>query len=204
MFFDVIAHLNYFLNKTNNLIFWINFVVLLFFWFEFAKQKHNLSEYIANILAIYTVIIGLELVHIYMIQNDMLIHNIGQYFTAILNLLMLITWIIRLHYLQSPQAKENEYYIKNYKVLYGLVEKPRVGVFEQIYHKLNKKIIWGILIAIGMIGSVLFLFNQFNLFVSGNIFLFLIALIISVFFAIFYWNKRWFQGIEFLIRKKNK
>ena len=75
MFFDVIENINYFLTKTNNLIFWINFVVLLFFWYEFAKQKHNLSEYISNILAIYTVIIGLELVHIYLIQNDMIFHN---------------------------------------------------------------------------------------------------------------------------------
>jgi hypothetical protein len=139
-----------------------------------------------------------------MIENDILIHNLGQYFTAILNFLMLIIWMIRLHYLQSPQAKENEYYIKNYKVLYGLVEKPRVGMFEKIYHKLNKKLIWAILFAIGLISSTMFLFNQFNLFISRNIFLLLIALIISIFFAIFYWNKRWFQGIEFLIRKKNK
>jgi hypothetical protein len=204
IFFDVIDFFGYFLSRTNNLIYWINFVILLMFWYEFAKQKHNLSEYIANIVAVYTIIIGLELVHIYLTENDILIHNFGQYFTAFLNMLMLAIWIIRLHYLQSPQAKENEYYIKNYKVLYGLVEKPRVGVFEQVYHKLNRRIIWSLLIVIGLIGSVIFLFNQFNLFISRNIFLLLFALIVSIFFAILYWDKRWFQGIEFLIRKKTK
>jgi len=201
-FFNVIDYFVYFLNSTNNIIFWVNFVILLLFWYEFAKQKHNLSEYIANLVAIYTTMIGLELVHIFLTENDIIIHNLGQYFTAILNLLMLATWIIRLHYLQSPQAKENEYYIKNYKVLYGLVEKPRVGVFEQMYHKLNKRIIVGFLVLIGTIGSVMFLFNQFNMFISRNIFLLLFALIISIFFAIIYWDKRWFQGIEFLIKKK--
>jgi hypothetical protein len=202
--FDVIDYFQYFLNKTNNIIFWINFVILLLFWYEFVKQKHNLSEYIANIVVIYTIIIGVELVHIFLIENDILIHNFGQYFTAILNMLMLITWIVRLHYLQSPQAKENEYYITNYKILYGLVEKPRVGIFEQTYHKLNRRIIWALLLLIGIIGSTLFLFNQFNLFISKNIFLLIFALIVSTFFAILYWDKRWFQGIEFLIRKKNK
>jgi len=204
MFFDVIDYFVFFLNSTANIIFWVNFVILLLFWYEFAKQKHNLSEYMANIIAIYTTIIGLELVHIYLTENDILIHNLGQYFTAILNFLMLTTWIIRLHYLQSPQAKENEYYIKNYKVLYGLVEKPRVGVFEQTYHKLNKRSILAMLIIIGVLGSTMFLFNQFNMFISGNIFLLLLAFILSIFFAVIYWDKRWFQGIEFLIKKKNK
>ena len=193
-----------FINQSNNIIFWINFVILLLFWFEFAKQKHNLSEYMANIIVIYTITIGMELVHLFLIDNDIVIHNFGQYFTAILNVLMLITWLTRLHYLQSPQAKENEYYIKNYKVLYGLVEKPRVGVFEHVYHKLNRRLIWSLLILIGIIGSSLFLFNQFDLFISKNIFLLIFALIVAVFFAIIYWDKRWFQGIEFLIKKKSK
>lgn len=202
--FDLIDSFNFIINSTNNIIFWINFVVLLLFWYEYAKQKHNLSEYIANIIAIYTTIVGLELIHIFLIENDIVIHNLGQYFTALLNAIMLFTWLTRLHYLQSPQAKENEYYIKNYKVLYGLAEKPRVGLFEQIYHKLNRRLIWGFLIIIGIIGSSLFMFNQFDLFISKNIFLLLFALIVSIFFAILYWDKRWFQGIEFLIRKKNK
>jgi len=204
MFFDVIEYFTYFLNSTNNIIYWINFVILLLFWYEFSKQKHNLSEYMANIVAIYTTVIGLELMHIFLIENDIIIHNLGQYFTAILNLLMLSIWLIRLHYLQSPQAKENEYYIKNYKVLYGLVEKPRIGIFEQVYHKLNKQIILGSLVLIGTLISIMFLFNQFNMFISKNILILLFALIISVFFAVIYWDKRWFQGIEFLIKKKNK
>jgi len=203
-YFDVIDHFTFLLNSTNNFIYWVNFVILLLFWYEFAKQKHNLSEYMANIIAIYTTIIGLELVHIFLIENDLIIHNLGQYFTAVLNLLMLSIWLIRLHYLQSPQAKENEYYIKNYKILYGLVEKPRVGVFEQVYHKLNKRIVLGSLILIGIIGSAMFLLNQFSLFISRNILLLLFALIIFIFFAIIYWDKRWFQGIEFLIKKKKK
>jgi len=203
-FFDVIEYFTFFLNSTNNFIYWANFVILLLFWYEFAKQKHNLSEYMANIIAIYTTIIGLELVHLFLVKNDLIIHNLGQYFTAVLNILMLSIWIIRLHYLQSPQAKENEYYIKNYKVLYGLVEKPRVGVFEQVYHKLTKRIVLGSLILIGIIGSAMFLSNQFSLFISRNILLLLFALIIFIFFAIIYWDKRWFQGIEFLIQKKKK
>lgn len=206
MSLDAIDYFQYFnfINQSNNIIFWINFVILLLFWYEFAKQKHNLSEYIANILVIYTIIVGIELVHIFLIKNDILIHNFGQYFTAILNILMLFTWLVRLNYLQSPQAKENEYYIKNYKILYGLVEKPRVGIFEQTYYKLSRRLIWGVLIVIGVVGSTLFLFNQFDLFVSKNIFILLFALIVAIFFAILYWDKRWFQGIEFLIKKQKR
>jgi len=203
-FFDVIEYFAYVLSSTNNIIYWVNFVILLMFWYEFIKQKHNLTEYMVNIIAIYTTIIGLELVHIFLIKNDIIIDIMGQYFTAVLNFLMLSAWLFRLHYLQSPLAKENEYYIQNYKVLYGLVEKPRVGVFEQVYHKLNKRIVLGSLILIGIIGSAMFLSNQFSLFISRNILLLLFALIIFIFFAIIYWDKRWFQGIEFLIKKKKK
>jgi hypothetical protein len=202
--FDIINHFAFIKNRTNNIIFWINFVILLLFWYEFAKQKHNLSEYMANIIVVYTITIGMELVHIFLIENDIVIHNLGQYFTAILNILMLFIWLVRLNYLQSPQAKENEYYIKNYKILYGLVEKPRVGLFEQTYHKLNRRLIWGALLIIGIIGSSLFVFNQFDLFISKNIFILLFALIVAIFFAILYWDKRWFQGIEFLLKKKKK
>jgi len=203
-FFDVIEYWTYFHNSTNNIIYWVNFIILLLFWYEFAKQKHNLSEYMANIIAIYTTSIGLELVNMFLINNDLILHNLAQYFVAVLNFLILSTWLIRLHYLQSPQAKENEYYIKNYKVLYGLVEKPRVGIFEQIYHKINKRIVFEFLILIGIIVSVIFLLNQFSLIISRNILLLLFALIIFIFFAIIYWDKRWFQGIEFLIKKKKK
>jgi hypothetical protein len=202
--FDIINDFAFIINRTNNIIFWINFVILLLFWYEFSKQKHNLSEYMANIIVVYTITIGMELVHIFLNANDIVIHNLGQYFTAILNILMLFIWLVRLNYLQSPQAKENEYYIKNYKILYGLVEKPRVGLFEQTYHKLNRRLIWGLLIVIGIIGSSLFAFSQFDLFISKNIFILLFALIVAIFFAILYWDKRWFQGIEFLIKKKKK
>jgi len=89
MSFDIIKYFNFFINRTNNIIFWVNFVILLLFWYEFAKQKHNLSEYIANIIAIYTTIVGLELIHIFLIENDILIHNFGQYFTAALNMVWL-------------------------------------------------------------------------------------------------------------------
>ena len=203
-YFDVIEYFTYFLSSTNNIIYWVNFIILLLFWYEFIKQKHNLSEYMANIIAIYSTIIGLELVHIFLVKNDIIIDIIGQYFTAILNILMLLAWLFRLHYLQSPLAKENEYYIQNFNILYGLVEKPRVGVFEKIYHKLNKTIFLGSLIFIGIIGSAIFLLNQFSLFISKNVLLLIFALIVFTFFAIIYWDKRWFQGMEFLIKKNKK
>ncbi len=193
------------LNSMNNKVFLANFTVLLLFWNEYSKQKHNLSEYLSIVIAIYTIIIGFEIIHIFLMKNDLVfLHNLGQYFTAILNLLMLTTWIIRFNYLQSPQSKENERYIKNYKVLYGLVEKPRTGLFERVYHKTNVRIIWIFIFILCLSVTILFVFNQLNLFVKKNIFLLTISLIVSILFAIMYWDKRWYRAIGFLIKKKKE
>jgi hypothetical protein len=180
----------------------INFTILLLFWHEYSKQKHNLSEYLANIVVIHTIIVGFEIVHIYLIKNEIVIYNLGQYFTGFLNFLMLIVWFFRLNYLHTPQSVKNEHYIENYKILHGFVEKPRTGLFETFYHNINPKIIWTFILAITSCSLTLFLFNHFNLFVKKNILLLVFSLIISTIVAIMYWNKRWYRAIEFLIKKK--
>jgi len=192
----------------NNRIFFVNFSILLLFWYEYSKQKHNLSEYLINIIVLFTIIIGMEILHIFNIKSDVDVfgnfHNIGQYFTAILNFLILIVWILRLSYLHSPYSKENEHFIKNYNVLYGFMEKPRTGYVEGIYQRVNPRFIWLFVLLSCIICVLLVVFNHLNLFVKKNVLLLTISLVISAGLAILYWNKRWYQAIEFLIKKKKK
>lgn len=181
----------------------INFALLVIFWHQFTQTKFIFSEYISNILSVYTVLIGLEILHQFSIQNDLIFAEFAQYFNFLLYLILTIIWIQRLNYLIKPESKENENYIKNYYMLQGFIEKPRKGILVTFYSNLNKKVIVAAFFIMISLGIYLFSFGKFQIFIKLNILILILAAIISIILAIVTWHRRWYDAIGFFFKNQN-
>ena len=179
----------------------LNFSLLLIFWHQYTKNKIIFSEYLSNILSIFSILIALEIYEVFSIQNDLIFHYLSQYFTSVLYLIMMILWIIRLYYLFIPKSKENENYIKNYYILHGFVEKPHKGFFVEFYSSLNKKIVITIFSIMIFIGIYFFLFGKFKIFIRLNVLILIMATIISTVLAIITIYNRWYDSIGIFFKK---
>jgi hypothetical protein len=180
----------------------INFSLLVVFWHQYTKTKLIFSEYLSSVLSVYTVSIGLTILHAFSYENDLLFVYFGQYFELVLYLIFTILWILRLNYLDKPEAIENENYIENYYILQGFIEKPRKGLLVTFYSELNRTaLISGTLVVI-FLGIYLFFYDNFEIFIRLNILILIIALIISTILAIATWHKRWYDAMGFLFRKQ--
>jgi len=180
----------------------INFSLLVVFWHQYTQTKLIFSEYLSSILSVYTVSIGLGILHAFSYENDLLFVYFAQYFDSILYMIFTILWILRLYYLNKPESLENENYIENYYMLQGFIEKPRKGLLVTFYSGLNKTaLIVGTLVVI-FLGTYLFFYNKFEIFIRLNILILIIALIISTILAIVTWHKRWYDAMGFLFKKQ--
>ena len=180
----------------------INFSLLVVFWHQYTQSKLIFSEYLSSILSVYTVSIGLAILHAFSLENSIIFEYFAQYFESILFLIFTILWILRLNYLNEPESEENENYIQNYYMLHGFIEKPRKGLLVTFYSGINKTaLIIGILVLI-FLGVYLFFYNKFEVFIRLNILILIIALIISAILAIVTWHKRWYDAMGFLFKKQ--
>jgi hypothetical protein len=184
----------------------MNFSLLVVFWHQYTQNKIIFSEYLSNILALFTIIIGIEIFHFFSFQYDIVFYYLSQYFYAFLYSIMLILWFLRLNYLKNPDSKSNEEYIENYFVLHGFVSKPRQGLLFEFYSNINKSVIITSIIVMIFLGFFLFFFDNFEVFVGLNLLLLIIAVIISLILSIVTWHRRWYDAVGFLFRgnKVNK
>jgi hypothetical protein len=190
--------------KFDYYIYILNFSFLVVFWQQYTHNKLIFSEYLANILLVHTIIIAMKIFHIFSFQNNLIFHFFSQYFNAILNIIMLLLWIARLYYLYSPESKFNEHYIANYNILHGFIDKPRKGLILALYAYHNRSIGYIVFPVIITVGIVMFVFNNFQIFVKLNILILMLALIISTIMAVIYWQKRWHETIGFFFIKRGK
>lgn len=181
----------------------LNFSLLVIFWHQYTKMKLIFSEYLPNILSIYTIIIGLEIFHNFSSQNELLFHYFAQYFNFLLYLFITGLFIARINYLLDPKSKTNENYIQNYEILHDFMDKPRRGIFIEFYSNLNRNTILIILGVVIFLGIYLFFFNRFTIFIRLNILLLILASIISLILAIITWHKRWYSAIGIFFKKKS-
>ena len=182
----------------------INFSLLVVFWHQYTQTKLIFSEYLSSILSVYTVSIGLAILHAFSYENDLLFEYLGQYFELILFFIFTILWILRLNYLNEPESHENENYIENYYMLQGFIEKPRKGLLVTFYSGINKTaLIIGSIVLI-FLGVYLFFYNKFEIFIRLNILILIIAFIISIILAIVTWHKRWYDAMGFLFKKQKQ
>jgi hypothetical protein len=131
----------------------------------------------------------------------------GQYFNAVINTGFIIIWFIRLNYLSDPESKKGEYFVINYDMLSGYVEKPPNELWDAVLTRLGKqKLFFGSLILFGIICIPLILIGDINFFSRFNIILMLFFLLAVMIYAIVYTQRKWFNHIGFLIKeqKSNK
>jgi hypothetical protein len=195
--YEVLFQCNYYMNL-------VTFSFMVVFWQQHASNRLLLSEYLSNVLSIFTVIIALEIFHTFSSMNDLILHYFGQYFNFILNMLLLSTLFVRLRYLHSPDSVQNEYYIKNYNILHGFINKPRSGLFYAIYTGMNRTILIASMVGLVLLGLSLFLINHFQVFIKLNILILILGLIISFIVAITSWINRWENTMGFFFREKKK
>ena len=182
----------------------INFSLLIIFWHQYTKMKIIFSEYLPNIISIYTVVIGLEIFHNFSSQNELLFHYFAQYFNSILWFLILGLFIARVNYLINPISVKNEKYIQNYFMLHGYMEKPRRGLFVEFYSSINRNAILIILAVLIFLGVYLFFFNRFKVFIRLNILILVLSAIISMILAILTWHTRWYNAIGIFFKRREK
>jgi hypothetical protein len=182
----------------------INFSLLVVFWHQYTQTKLIFSEYLSNILSVYTVLVGLEILHSFSIQNNLLFTYLAQYFNVLLYLIISILWLIRLNYLNQPESIDNEEYIENYYMLHGFIEKPRKGLLITFYSSLNKSVVIITLVLMILLGVYLFSYDNFQIFIKLNILILILATIISAILAIVTWQNRWYDAMGFFFKKQKK
>jgi hypothetical protein len=174
------------------------------FWHQYTQTKLIFSEYLSSILSVYTILIGLGILHAFSQANEIIFILFAQYFDLILFLIIVILWILRLNYLNKPESIENENYIENYYMLQGFIEKPRKGLLVSFYSGINKTgLIVGTLVVTSL-GVYLFFYDKFEIFIRLNILILIIAMIISIILAIATWHKRWYDAMGFLFKKQKQ
>ena len=182
----------------------LNFSLLVIFWHQYTKTKLIFSEYLSNVISVYTIIIGLEIFHNFSAQNELLFHYFAQYFNAILYILILGLFFTRWLYLLNPDSENNERYVKNYYLMQGLIDKPRRGLLIEFYSSINKSTLYGAIGILMFLGTFLFLFDKFKIFIRLNILLLIIAVIVSGILSIITWHKRWYDAIGIFFKNKSR
>lgn len=181
----------------------LSFSTLVVFWQQYSKFHFVLSEHMPTILTIFSAMVANEIFQDFSIKNDLIYHTIGMYFNLLLYITMLVVWLIRLEYLKSPIAKENEYYNENYNLVPEDYEKPRQSWLKiSFFNKKYRQYTISILSLLLVLGLSLFLFNHFEVFIKLNILILIIALVASVIGTFVYWHRRWYQSVGILFKKR--
>jgi hypothetical protein len=182
----------------------INISLLVVFWHQYTQTKLIFSEYLSSILSIYTISVGLFVLHAFSYENELLFEYFGQYFELLLYVIFAILWTLRLNYLNKPESVENENYIENYYMLQGFIDKPRKGLMVTFYSGINKTALIIVILVLVFLGIYLFFYDKFEIFIRLNILILILAFIISTILAIATWHKRWYNAMGFLFKKTKK
>jgi hypothetical protein len=182
----------------------LNFCLLVVFWHQYTQSKLIFSEYLSSIISAYTILIGLQIFHMFSAENDLIFYYFGQYFNSILYLIILFALFSRWIYLRDPASKDNEKYIENYYFLKGFIDKPRQSLFIEFYSNFKRGYIIVAAIVIVFLGIYLFFFNKFEIFIRLNLLLIILSVVISLILAIVTWYNRWYSSVGFFFRQGEK
>ena len=182
----------------------LNFCLLIIFWHQYTQSKLIFSEYLSSIISAYTILIGLQIFHMFSAENDLIFYYFAQYFNSILYIIIIFSLISRWIYLLNPSSKDNERYIENYYFLKGFINKPRRSYLIEFYSNFKKSHIIISLAVILFLGIYLFFFNKFEIFIRLNLLILILAAVITMILVILTWYNRWYNSIGFFFRKSVK
>jgi hypothetical protein len=151
---------------------------------------------------LYTLAVILEIFHLFIFINHNYYIN-GQYFNSLINIGFLLLWAIRVLYLRSPEAKENENYVLNYDLLQGFIEKPRINNVNKFILKFGKRNLMIVSFALLLLIAIpVWISDTQNFFVKFNILILTISLFVSIIYTLIYIQKRWYNIIGFIFKNR--
>jgi hypothetical protein len=183
----------------------LNLAFLLIIWIYYSQGYFVLSDYLPSIISLYTLVVIIEIFHSFSyLYADGLYLN-GLYFNALINIGLIMLWVIRIIYLVSDEAKENENYVINYDLLQGFIEKPRVNNINRIILKYGKRNIIIFSVVLLMIVAIPLLnYKPDNVFIKFNILILILSLFVSIIYTMIYIQKRWYNIIGFIFKNRLK
>lgn len=192
------------INFKRYLIQLISIVLLLIFWIKYYKKHFILSEYLNIIIFLFMLSNILEALHYVFYQHNMAIYVYGQYFSFLLLMLFAIFWYIRLEYLKSDLAKENENYLANFQYLEGLVNKPRSSLWQTFLTSIsiNYFTLFFVMIILGIF--LLYLAKFINLYLMFNTIFIFITAFLAVYFSFSSIKRNWANQFSFMLKNKKE
>jgi hypothetical protein len=183
----------------------LNLAFLLIFWGYYNQGSFVMSDYIPSILALFTLIIMLEIFHSFNFLYAPFLYENGLYFNAMILTGLFLIWVIRIIYLLSDDAKENENYILNYDLLQGFIEKPRMNNINRIIIKYGRRNLIIISIVLLVIVAIPLLnYKPDNVFIKFNILILILSLFVSIIYSMIYIQRRWYNIIGFIFKNRHK
>jgi len=180
---------------------------LLIAWFYYGKGYFVLSDYITPLLAVFTLTIIIETYHSFLfsfIENHSE-YVLGTFFNAFMNIGLVLLWAMRILYLRSDEAKENEHYIQNYDLLQGFVEKPSVDLINKVILKIGKRNIIFLSIGLLLIITIPVITTETQtVFIKFNILILTISMFIFIIYTLVYVQRRWDNIIGFIFKNRFK
>jgi hypothetical protein len=182
----------------------ISILLLLIFWIKYYKKHFNLSEYLNIFIFLFMLSNILEALHYVFYQHNIKIYVYSQYYTFLILMLTTIFWYIRLEYLNSDLAKQNEKYLANYQYLEGLVDKPHSGLWHSFLTNLSINY-FTLFFVVCILGIFLLYLTKFiNLYLMFNTIFIFITAFLAVYFSFSSIKRNWSKNIGSLISKKKE
>ncbi len=188
--------------QRNNIVIVLSILFLIFFWYCYYQKRFVVSEYLNSIIFLFTFTNMIEALNFIAFQWNVQIWFKVQFFIFIINILMIILWYMRLVYLNSDIALENERYLMNFQFLNGFVSKPKKSGLSYILSTLpiNSSVI--IVLALSIVLVVLFTIKKISFYLLLNT-IFILLIVMTAFYFSFVSIKRdWHNQFDILFKKK--
>jgi hypothetical protein len=123
-----------------------------------------------------------------------------------MNFGFLIFWYVRLDYLNSALAKENEKYIKNLHFLEGITYKPKQSFLQRSITRISLNYFLLLFVMIFMTVLLLYFAQFITLFLMLNTIFILATTLFAIFFSLSSIKRDWKRQYDFIdfVKSKNK
>lgn len=184
----------------------ISIIFLLVFWVRYYRNRTTLSEYLSLIIFLFMLSTLLDSLFFALGQKETQAFVFSQFVSWVINIFLLMIWWIRLIYLKSDKAAQNEMFLRNSRMLKGLAPKPRHTFYEGLIRRISSNLMFFIISSIAGIIILIVLVREISLFLFLNLLLIIVLLILAVSIGVLSswsdWKKQYGFFMENLNRRK--
>jgi hypothetical protein len=126
----------------------------------------------------------------------------GQIFNLFINILIVGLWYVRLDYLNSPIAVDNERYLMNFQYLNGFVTKPKRSLISKLLPVFSLQNILAIFSGMAFILIILYIIKTITFYLLLNTVFIMIIVFFALFFSLSSVKRDWHNQLNLIIKKK--